>query len=139
MSVVIDASVWVSAADASDSLSATSRRFLEALVRRRTPVLSPAHTYLEVACALARRLQNDEAGRAIAEGLLRFPQTKSTPLDSTLIREALELGTAAFLRAGDALYAAVARRESAALVAWDAELIQRAGAVTPQSWLESHA
>ncbi|MBA2290924.1 MAG: hypothetical protein H0W15_06975, partial [Gemmatimonadales bacterium] len=44
------------------------------------------------------------------------------------------LGTAAKLRGADALYAAVAEREGAALVTLDHEMLDRAGGVRPEQW-----
>lgn len=133
--LVVDASVWVSAADTTDRFSPASRTFLDALARRRAPIALPAWTRLEVACALARRLRDAESGRKLAEKLLQSPLITEEPLDGSLLAEALRHGTEAFLRAGDALYAAVARSGGGEIVSWDDELIRRANAVTPEAWL----
>jgi predicted nucleic acid-binding protein len=135
MSIVVDASVWVSAADASDRFSTSSRAFLQTVARRRTALVVPGHAHLEVACALARRLRDAQAARILAEGLLRSPHVKAVPIDAALLSDALEVGTKTFLRAGDALYLAVTRNGTLELVSWDAELLQRAAAVTPDAWL----
>lgn len=133
--LVVDASVWVAAADTTDRFSPASRAFLDALVRRRTPVALPAMTRLEVACALARRLRDAERGRQLAERLLQSPLIADEALDGPLLAEALRQGTEVFLRAGDALYATVATRGGGELVSWDDELIRRANAITPEAWL----
>jgi predicted nucleic acid-binding protein len=133
--LVVDASVWVSAADASDRFSGASRTFLETLAQRRTRIALPAITRLEVACALARRLRDAPGGQQLAEMLLQSPMIAEEALDGSLLAEAFRHGTESFLRAGDALYAAVARRGGYALVSWDDELIRRANAVTPEVWL----
>lgn len=133
--LVVDASVWVSAADASDRFHAASRKFLTALVRQRTSILVPAIAPLEVACALARRLRNAKRGRALADELLRSPLVNVVALDASLLTVAVSKGTASFLRAADALYAAAAEHAGADIVAWDDELIERAGALTPDAWL----
>ncbi|MBN1459167.1 MAG: PIN domain-containing protein [Armatimonadetes bacterium] len=138
MSVVVDASVWVSAADASDTFSASSRAFLQAVAQRRTSLIVPGHAHLELACALARRLRDAQAARTLAEGLLRSPHIKAVPIDAALLSEALEAGTNSFLRAGDALYVAAARSGRFELVSWDTELVQRGAALTPDAWLTAH-
>jgi predicted nucleic acid-binding protein len=134
--LVVDASVWVSAADATDDLSEHSRAFLSALTRADTTTAIPDFAELEVACALARRLQNGERGRALAGGIVASPMVEVHPLDAGLLRRAVDIGTARFLRAGDAVYAALADVIGAELVAWDGELIERAAALTPREWLE---
>ena len=136
--LVVDASVWVSAADATDRLSALSRIFLHAVMRQRTPIVLPAIARLEVACALARRLRDARQGRGLAEGLLRSPLIMEAAMDGPLLTVALMQGTESFLRAGDAFYAAVAENGGGLIVTWDDELIRRANAVTPETWLAEH-
>ncbi|MDE2150647.1 MAG: type II toxin-antitoxin system VapC family toxin [Gammaproteobacteria bacterium] len=133
--LIVDASVWVSAADASDALSAPSRSFLTTVARQRTPIVLPAIARLEVACALTRRLHDARRGRKLAERLLQSPLITEIPLDAPLLAAALTQGTKSFLRAGDAFYAAVARNGGGTLIAWDDELVRRAGAMTPEAWL----
>jgi predicted nucleic acid-binding protein len=52
-----------------------------------------------------------------------------------LLPIAEEVGCRVFLRGADALYAATARVTRTPLIAWDRELIERAGALTPEQWL----
>lgn len=137
MRLVIDASVWVSAADASDPLSDASRRFLEVVAEHRLPVLLPGIARLEVACAIARRTRDAVQGRALTNTLFRAPFVTEKPVDRSLLARALETGTVCFLRGSDALYAAVASEHDGDLISWDAELIQRAGARSPSDWLKS--
>lgn len=127
--------MWVAAADRRDQFSGPSRSFLEALAKHRVRVAVPAIARLEVACALARRLQDAERARALADRLRRHPLIAEYRLDASLMSRAVELGTSAFLRGADALYAAVARLEGAELVSWDAVLSERAGARTSTEWL----
>lgn len=137
--LIVDASVWVSAADPTDEFSARSRAFLAAVVDRELPVAVPDLCMVEVACALARRLDDVQAARTLADGLLGAPFVTSYELERSLLRQALELGTAGRLRAADAIYATVAERAAGQLVAWDRELISRAGGVTPEDWLRDNA
>lgn len=134
--LVIDASVWVSAADSTDPLSEASRAFLSGVVARELPIALPEFAQLEIGCALARRLRNAQQGRDLAERMLASPLVTSHSLNRTGLRDAVQMGTSRFLRAGDALYAALAEGLGGSVVAWDAELIKRAGAMTPRDWLE---
>lgn len=137
--LVVDASVWVSAADASDSLSTVSRNFLAEVVRQQSTIVLPAFARVEVACALARRLRDPTRARKLAEQLLHSPLIAEAPLDANLLSAALDCGTGSFLRAGDALYAAVAGSGGGRLIAWDDELVERASALTPEAWLAQRA
>jgi predicted nucleic acid-binding protein len=133
--LVVDASVWVGAADASDPSSADSRAFLSAIATRQLPIALPSIARIEVACALARRLRDTSAAQRLADALLASPLVRERPLDADTVRKAITLGTQAFLRGADAIYAALTEHLGATLVAWDDELVQRAGAVTPTTWL----
>jgi predicted nucleic acid-binding protein len=133
--LVVDANVFVSAADGTDRFSASSRSFLSAVVNAERTILVPALAHLEIACALARRLGNAEQGRRIARQLMDSPLISMHPLDRSLLDAALERGTASLLRAADACYAALAERMSGELVTWDVELIKRAGGASPESWM----
>jgi predicted nucleic acid-binding protein len=133
--LVVDASVWVGAADASDPSSADSRAFLSTIAARQLPVALPSIARIEVACALARRLRDTRAAQRLADALLASPQVRERPLDADTVRRAVILGTQTFLRGADAIYAALTEQLGATLVAWDDELVQRAGAVTPTAWI----
>ena len=135
--LVVDASVWVSAADAADTLSTPSRTFLHTVMRRRDPIALPAIARLEVACALSRRLRDAGRGRDLADGLLHSPLITEMDLGS-LLATALTVGTESFLRAADAFYAAVATDEDGIIISWDEELLRRANALTPSAWLSEH-
>lgn len=137
--LIIDASVWVSAADATDAFSEPSRTFLSGVTRRAIPVALPDFTELEFACALARRLRDGERAKDLAGQMLRSPLVAVHSLDSALLRRAVEVGTRQLLRAGDAVYAAVAELTGGQVVSWDQELIQRVGAVTPREWTDENA
>ena len=130
--LVIDSSVWVSAADKTDPLSQASRSFLALVVAREYSIALPDFAELEIACALARRLRDTGRGRSLAGQMLESPLVTSYSSNRTALREAIRVGTGVFLRSGDALYAALAERLGGRLVSWDGELIDRAGALTPE-------
>lgn len=133
--LVVDASVWVSAADGSDALSEVSRSFLALVVEREVPIVLPEHAELEIACALARRLCDAGQGRYLAGRMLESPLVTTHSSNRARFRKAVAVGTRRFLRSGDALYAALAEELECEVVAWDGELVERAAAVTPQEWI----
>ncbi len=133
--LVIDASVWVSAADPTDTMSEPSRAFLSEVAARELSIALPEFAKLEIACALARRLRSTEHGRRLTDQMLESPLMATYSVNRAVLRQAIQLGTRSFLRAGDALYAAVAQGVEGQLVSWDQELIERAGAVTPDGWI----
>lgn len=134
--LVVDASVWVSAADPTDRFSTQSREFLTALALARAHIRLPAHAYVEVACALARRLGDADRGQRLAARILRWSAVETVSMDASFWKEAVRRGTDLLLRAGDAPYVVVADGVKGELVSWDNELIQRADAVTPDRWLD---
>ncbi len=136
--MVVDASVWVSAADATDAMWESSRSFLSAAASRRVAIAVPTFAQVEIACALARRLRDGKAGRVLSTAVLRSLSADVHATDARLTGQAVVIGTDAFLRAADALYAALAARLGAGLVSWDGDLVRRAGAITPTVWLEKN-
>jgi predicted nucleic acid-binding protein len=69
------------------------------------------------------------------ERLRTHPSLRVHTLDETYLSTAREIGVRLLLRGGDALYAAAAKLLDAPLISWDDELVLRAGAFTPDSWL----
>jgi predicted nucleic acid-binding protein len=135
---IVDANVWVAAFDATDRFHADSAAFLYALANLGIGARAPAILVLEVACALARRFGDASIGRETAAKLQEHPMLRLEPLGGRLLSEAMRVGTANRLRAADALYAATATMtRDGALVSWDLELIERAGAFTPPVWLST--
>lgn len=133
--LVVDASVWVSAADRSDALSEVSRSFLALVVEREVPIVLPEYAELEIACAMARRLGDAGQGRDLAGRMLESPLVTTHSSNRARLRKAVAVGTRRFLRSGDALYAALAEELECEVVAWDGELAGRGGALTPAEWM----
>lgn len=137
--LIVDASVWVAAANPTDVFAERSRAFLAVATQQGEDFRAPSFVEVEVGCALARKWQDAEAGRSWAKLIMTNPGIAAIPLDAALLAFAVHLGTRLLLRAGDALYVAVAAIYSAPLISWDAELIRRAGALTPTDWLAKNA
>ena len=134
---VIDANIWIAAADPTHPCSPVSRSFLHAIMRSRDRVALPAIGPLQVTSALARRFCSAATDRALDHRLVH--RAHITLLEFEALNDsALELGSRSFLRAADALYAAAAHETGAQVTSWDQELVQRARAVTPAARLASH-
>ena len=112
---------------------------LRAVAKRRRDIALPSFARVEVACALARRLRDGVAAHHLADALLSSPLVREHLLDAVRLRQAVTTGTQSYLRGADALCAALAAQLDATLVAWDDELVQRAGAQTPTAWLAAHS
>lgn len=132
--ITVDASVWVGFLDRSDPFFADS----EALLRRMQDLAQPAYTpefaLIEIACAVARRHRDPEAGRKAARLLRQHPRLTLVKM-TRLMSFAESIGCRALLRGADAFYAATARLTRTPLVTWDRELIERGGGMTPSQWL----
>ena len=135
-SIVVDASVLVAAADRCDRFWEHSRRFLMALANGNTVLAVPSIAEVEIACALARRLRDPSAGRRLSAEIFQCLGTEVHETDGALIKSSVTVGTDSFLRAGDAVYVALAVRVGGQLVSWDEELVERANAITPDVWLK---
>jgi len=136
--LTVDASVWVAAADRRDAFHEESRSFLAAVVVEGVQIIVPAFATIEVACALARKLQGAAIGRRLAHDVLSSSSALERPVDASLLATALQVGTDVRLRGADALYAATAQLANAQLISWDNELVERAGALTPTAWLDAN-
>jgi predicted nucleic acid-binding protein len=133
--LTLDANVWVSAFDPRDRFHEQSAAFLRAVSRAGSRLHGPAFVTLEAACALARRAGNSAVGDIAYERLHAHPTLKLHPIDETCLVTAREIGVRVLLRGADALYAATAQLAAAPLVSWGTELVERAGALTPETWL----
>ena len=135
--LTVDASVWVAAADPRDAFHIESETFLAAIEPQGVRVVVPAFTRIEVACALARKLQSPALGRRLSEQVMALSVIVYVPVDDDLLQTAWRTGTDHRLRGADALYAATAQMSGAQLVSWDKELIERVGGLTPTAWLDA--
>ncbi|MGI9077511.1 MAG: type II toxin-antitoxin system VapC family toxin [Gemmatimonadaceae bacterium] len=133
--LTLDANIWVAAFDPRDRFHARSVAFLRAVAQKGLGLHGPAFVTLEVACALARRASDSAVGAVVYERLRAHPALALHPLDDQFFETARELGVQLLLRGGDALYAATAKLLEAPLITWDDELVKRAKALTPDTWL----
>lgn len=137
--LTLDANVWVSAFEPRDALHGESATFVNMISRQKLALHGPAVVVLEVTCALARRLGRAGPADEAAGWLRAHPALKLIAVDDLLLEAALSIGRERGLRGMDALYAATAAMMKAPLISWDAELIQRAGAISPADWMAENA
>lgn len=133
--VAVDASVWVAAQDLSDPLNAASRLFFSHAVAAGVAIHVPAFAFVEVACALGRKMRNGAKGQRLANLIFNTTAAKQHAVNAILLSKALAVGSSKFLRGADALYSATAEIVGCDLVSWDNEHVQKAGAVSPDHWV----
>jgi predicted nucleic acid-binding protein len=104
--VTVDAGVWLAAADTTDNFCGQSRAFLAAAVRHGAQLTIPAFAVAEVACALARKHRNAAVAQQLTSSMLTPGPVAHVSVDARLLAISVRLGTGAFLRGADALYAA---------------------------------
>jgi predicted nucleic acid-binding protein len=137
--LTVDANVWVAARFSTEPGHAQCAALLRAAADRGERLVCPVLVLPETACTAARKCRDQDAGRAVLAHLLILPGLVLAPLDEALARDAAALGARHFLRAADAVYAAVAQRAGATLVTLDQELRERVApalpCLTPAEWL----
>lgn len=132
--LVVDASVWVAAFDATDAHHGPSVTFLRAVEEADVPLTVPALALVETACAIARRTGSDGRASRAGQVLTSHPLLAIAAMSAGLIATAMQEGVRRRLRGADAIYVATARMVEGQLVAWDTELLDRGGAIQPTSW-----
>lgn len=96
MSLTIDASVWIAAADATDKFHQPSRELLRKLVADGIAVIHHAFGRIEVACALARRLRDGAQGQQLTHSLMNRIVTAEVAMDAAFLTTAATVATSQF-------------------------------------------
>lgn len=118
--MVIDASVWVSFYLPQDTNHPATTPFIRRVVQNRVLVFAPGLILVEIGAALARRVDQDTARRAVAQ-LRRLPYLRLASLDTLGVARATRTAIDCRLRGADAVYVALAQRLALPLVSWDSE------------------
>ena len=126
MSVVLDASVWVSASISDDVHHQTTRAWLSRVSSTDT-LVTPALGLLETAGAVARRTGSSALAREIVTAIERLPNVVVVIPDAELWTLAVHAASGRALRGADALYVALAEALGMPLATWDDEQRTRAG------------
>ncbi len=123
-SVVVDASVWVSRLMQSDSNHRASETWSNRYTLAHGIFVAPEFIIVELAAALSRITQQPFAARQTAMALYHNFDIKA--VDTALLHLASGLAADLRLRAGDAIYVALAHKLGVPLISWDKEQLQRA-------------
>lgn len=124
--VVLDASVWVSRTITKDSNHLPARAWITRHFQTRGTIVAPTLFEIEIAAAISRVTKDQQLAhkevaqlhRLNARGILRL-----ITADTKVIQGATALAIGYGLRAGDAIYAALAQQLGIALVTFDTELL----------------
>jgi len=119
--VTLDASVIVSAFNATEAGSEDSRRLLDLLRRTQAVILVPTLMRPEIVAAVRRSTGGPSKAKALEESFCRLPGVVFQALDDRIAQAAVDIVLEGGLRGADAVYAATARQFDAALVTLDSE------------------
>lgn len=121
----LDASVHVSALNPHEPESAASRALLQRIHEHSIRLFCPSLLPVEVAAAIARRLDDGDKALALARLVRDWPNQTLVPLDGVVADRAAELAARWRLRGADAVYAAVAQQYSTILITLDRQQLER--------------
>lgn len=128
--VVVDASVWVSLYTNEDINYDRSRLWMGRYIANNGSFVAPSIVFIEVAAAISRRTSDSALAKQAVKSLEQS-RTLSTleiiAMKASLVLTAVTLAADLRLRAGDAIYVALAHQLNIPLVTWDKEQLQRAG------------
>lgn len=144
MSVVIDASVWVSSSRSDERGYDASLAFIHHVRQKHVEVFCPWLVLAECASAIFRATDSLDVVDQLLSRIERFPGLTLVNVDEKLAHEAVNIIAKSGLRGADSIYAALARIYGATVVAWDkafltSELKEEINAVDPLQWLAANA
>ena len=121
---VVDASVWISYLLPDDVNHEQSRAWFERLAPTET-ILAPLLLLVEISAGLARRTGRFDIVEQAVAIVRAEPRLTLQSMDDALMETAVELAAELRLRAGDAIYVALASISGFRLVSWDREQRER--------------
>ena len=140
MNLTVDASVFVAASRADEVHYQASRQFLQQIRAQQCDLFCPTLVLPECAAAIARPTADARLAEELVLLIEGLPRLHLVPLDHTLAQRASRVAREHRLRGADSVYVSVADTFDSRLIAWDAEMLERGGAVvttmTPLEWLE---
>lgn len=123
--IVVDASVWVSAAMYDEMFHRGSLAWLQARERTGEVLAGPVIVLAEVGGAIARRSGNAQTADAAVSRITSLPGITLVSVDEGLARESARFAVDLGLRGADAVYVALASRLGCPLATWDDEMIRK--------------
>jgi len=138
----IDSSVFVAVARPEETHYAASRMFLQQARARALMLFCPTLVLPECAAAIARPTGEPALAEELSALIESFPGLRLVSIELPLARRASQIAAVHRLRGADSVYVAVAQAFDAALVTWDAEMLERGRGVvptaTPSDWMARH-
>ncbi len=137
--VVVDASVWVSWLRPSETNHRSSSTWMEQFITRNGLLASPEMLLIEVAASISRLTGQALRAKEAINKLNSISKIQIFPMDASLVQIAIDAATDLQLRAGDAIYVALAHQLNIPLVSWDKEQLQKASPLvatyTPENYI----
>jgi predicted nucleic acid-binding protein len=137
--LTIDASVLVAAAIDDEPAHEAATALLREAGRRGATIHEPAIALVEVVAGIVRRTGDLQLAATAMRLLASLPGAAFHDLDLPAAVQTAGVAGELRLRAGDAIYAAVAHESGSALVTLDEELLRRAVPLvrtfTPEAWI----
>jgi predicted nucleic acid-binding protein len=127
--VVIDASIWVSQFRFQDVNHAPTRLWMVQYTTVNGLMIAPAFLLIEVAAAISRRTGEPALAKKAIEDLNGADIIQFVATNTDLIQAAVDVAINLQLRAGDAIYVALAHQLNVPLVSWDKEQLQKASTI----------
>ena len=131
ISVVVDASVWVSWYIQQDVHHRASRLWLDRYTAQGGFLIAPMFLLVEVAGAISRQKGDSKLARQVIKDIYYYDAMRILTLKDTLMWASVEIAADLELRAGDTTYIAVAHQYHLPLVSWDKEQLRKASSLTP--------
>lgn len=122
--VVLDAAVWVSAAIPQEQQHTSSRQWIDQYLAAGGVLVICEWFIVEVATAIGRRVSSQH-GQTAYTRVYSLSQTLIVPMSTQLMQDSAATAAALRLRAGDAVYIALAYGLGLPVVSWDGEIAQR--------------
>src|SRR5579872_1480494 len=139
LSIVVDASVWISWLRPSETNHKASSIWMEQFITKNGFLVSPAMLLIEVAASISRLTGQALRAKEAINRLNSISRIQISPMDSSLVQLAIDAATNLQLRAGDAIYVALAHQLNIPLISWDKEQIQKASSLvttyTPENYI----
>ena len=129
VSLVVDASVWVSWLRPVDINHDPSRIWMEQYIANSGFLVAPTILLVEVAASISRQTGQVIRAREAINQLRVISKIRIAAMDAVLVQEAVDVAINLQLRAGDAIYVALAHQLNVPLVSWDKEQLQKASTI----------
>jgi predicted nucleic acid-binding protein len=125
--VVVEASVWVNWLRPSETHHTPSSMWMEQYHSTKGLLVIPTFLLVEVAASISRLTGESRQAKETVRQIVAINIIQIVGMDNELIQATVDIAADLRLRAGDAIYVAVAHRLNIPLISWDREQVQKAG------------